>query len=57
MRYTRYTWIRTHTTLVLFVVQIQFIVRAHLMEHFESMLGVSWSCREMLGYSVAHTTL
>ena len=41
MRHTRYTWFRTHTTLVtLFVVQIRFRVEAHLVEQFESELGV-----------------
>ena len=58
MRHTEYTWFRTHITLVaLFVVQIRFQVGAHLEEQFESEFGVSWSCGELLGCSVAHTSL
>ena len=55
MRHTEYTWFRTHTTLValFFVVQIRFRVGAHLEEQFESEFGVSWSCGELLGCSVA----
>nr|XP_010324756.2 uncharacterized protein LOC104648663 [Solanum lycopersicum] len=41
MRHTGYRWFCTHTTLVaLFVVQIRFRVEAHLVEQFESELGV-----------------
>ena len=39
------------------MVQIQFRVGAHLEEQFESEFGVSWSCGELLGCSVAHTSL
>ncbi|WMV30894.1 hypothetical protein MTR67_024279 [Solanum verrucosum] len=34
--------------------KIRFRVRAHLVEHFEYELGVSWSCGELIGCSVAH---
>ena len=58
MRHTEYMWFRTHTTLVaLLVVHIRLRVGAHLEEQFESEFGVSWSCGELLGCSVAHTSL
>ena len=58
MKYTGFTWFHTHTTRVaLSMVHIQFRIGAHREEQFESEFGVSWSCGERLGCSVARTPL